>query len=231
MDNKQFVTLEELDKLNANDLIGTEMLSAYMHGYLIDMKLYYKLKSLAEPFDFNEYRKERVKKKMEEKAAERITIRKKLPKVNEKLAEQLLDETNDKKNFKGAALLEDNRFSALFNDTKFEINVENEDYLRLNRRGRREKKEVKSASSESSDQDLDESIVPKLPKKRKIQDLDLHEEHVDEEEDKPFRERMEEKKTEKPKMIRKRKPKVLTEKPDLKDRRPIVPLDRLLRSK
>ncbi|CAG9311257.1 NOL10 [Blepharisma stoltei] len=230
LDNKQFVTIEELEKLNGTDLIGTEELEAYMHGYLMDTKLYYKLQALAMPFDYNEYRKERIKKKLEEKTAERITIRKRLPKVNKNLAQELLSDEKNKKKVKGKELLEDSRFSALFNDEKFQINTESEDYLRLHRRQPKEK--VEEIKEDESDEESDENIIAKVPKKRKIDEGAEEIEDGMSDEERPFRERMEEDSHEKKKHgVRVKKSKVLKEKPDMKNRRPFVPLHKLLKSK
>lgn len=41
---------------------------------------------LSEPFDYDEYGKERVKEKLEDKRSEIITVMNKLPKVNKDLA-------------------------------------------------------------------------------------------------------------------------------------------------
>ncbi len=54
----KFLTLNELQQLNATHLIGTPMLRAHMHGYFIEMRAYQKLLSVADPFAFEKYRKE-----------------------------------------------------------------------------------------------------------------------------------------------------------------------------
>ncbi|KAG4146929.1 hypothetical protein ERO13_D05G190600v2 [Gossypium hirsutum] len=39
-DNYKFLTKEDLEKLNLTNLIGTNLLRAYMHGFFIDFRLY-----------------------------------------------------------------------------------------------------------------------------------------------------------------------------------------------
>jgi len=39
-DDFKFVTLADLDKLNASHLVGTSVLKSYMHGYFMDLKAY-----------------------------------------------------------------------------------------------------------------------------------------------------------------------------------------------
>jgi ribosome biogenesis protein ENP2 len=43
-DDFKFVTKEDLEKLNLGNLIGTNLLRAYMHGFFIDHRLYHKVK-------------------------------------------------------------------------------------------------------------------------------------------------------------------------------------------
>jgi ribosome biogenesis protein ENP2 len=85
----KFVTVEELERLGAKKLIGTEYLRAYMHGFFMDVRLYNKLLSIAQPFDYETYRKERIQAKLKEKEQSRIRVLKKVPKVNKALAERL----------------------------------------------------------------------------------------------------------------------------------------------
>lgn len=45
-----------------------------MHGYFIDIRLYRKAKSVAEPFAFEEYRRRKIREKIEEDRANRVQI-------------------------------------------------------------------------------------------------------------------------------------------------------------
>ena len=47
-DDFKFVTKEDLEKLNLNNLIGTNLVHAYMHGFFIDHRLYNKVALVSE---------------------------------------------------------------------------------------------------------------------------------------------------------------------------------------
>lgn len=71
-DNYKFVTKTELSSLNLDHLIGTNVLRAYMHGYFVDLRLYEKAKSIANPFAYEEYLEEQRRVKLEAERAGRI---------------------------------------------------------------------------------------------------------------------------------------------------------------
>ena len=71
-DNYKFVTKIELSSLNLDHLIGTSVLRAYMHGYFVDLRLYEKAKSIANPFAYEEYLEEQRRAKLEAERAGRI---------------------------------------------------------------------------------------------------------------------------------------------------------------
>ncbi|KAH6789030.1 embryo sac development arrest 7 [Perilla frutescens var. frutescens] len=99
-DDYKFLTKEDLAKLNLTNLIGTNLLRAYMHGYFIDYRLYKKAQSLADPFAYESYIEKRKQEKSHLERENRITIKRKLPKVNRTLAARLFEEEeeqNDKK--------------------------------------------------------------------------------------------------------------------------------------
>lgn len=60
-----------------------------MHGFFMDNRLYQRVKSVAEPFTYDEWKKSQRRKAIEEKKAQRINIRTKQPKVNQQLADHL----------------------------------------------------------------------------------------------------------------------------------------------
>ncbi|XP_065898622.1 nucleolar protein 10-like isoform X2 [Dysidea avara] len=126
-DDYKFVTAKELESLGLTNLLGTNLLRAYMHGYFMDMKLYHKVKAIVEPFAYEEYRKNKIREKIEEQRATRIR-RKKLPKVNKQLAEKLLDgeEKEPTENPLG-----DDRFKEMFTNPDFQIDEESEEYKLL----------------------------------------------------------------------------------------------------
>lgn len=45
-DDFKFLTKEDLERLNLTNLIGTNLLRAYMHGFFIDYRLYKKVMTL-----------------------------------------------------------------------------------------------------------------------------------------------------------------------------------------
>ena len=226
-ENKQFVTYEELEEINGSELIGSDSVQAYMHGYLIDSKLYYKLKALSQPFDFEEYRKERIRKKIEEKTAERIVVRKKAPKVNKQLAEEILVETETKKK-KGPSLMEDQRFSALFNDEKFQINEESQEFKRLNPGGKK-RKPMPAVTYESSEE---ETINPKPQKKPKKDNLEVVEDNQTQEASVPLKDLVDSSHSKPKKQFQRvRRPKHLKHKPNTEGRRTMIPMHKLLHKK
>ena len=228
-ENKQFVTVEELDKIAASELIGTDELVGYMHGYLMDSKLYYKLKVLAEPFDYKEYRKEKIAKKLEEKVKERITITKKLPKVNKMFAAQALAEDPKGKHGKSKELLEDDRFKDLFNDKDFKINQESDEYRRIYRKRDVAPDLQQFEHEDESEVDEEAEIVPKIPKKRKRVNKIVQDDQ-ESEDDVAFVDKVNSVEN-KVKEKKPKKSKVLKEKPDLEGRRTVVPMQKLLNAK
>ena len=57
----KFVTKSEVEEIGATGLIGTPMLRAYMHGFFMEMKLYNKLRAVSKPFEYEEYRRKKIK--------------------------------------------------------------------------------------------------------------------------------------------------------------------------
>ncbi|XP_027175939.1 nucleolar protein 10 [Coffea eugenioides] len=145
-DDFKFLTKEDLAKLNLTNLIGTNLLRAYMHGYFIDYRLYKKAQALADPFAYESYIERRKKEKLEAERASRITIKRKLPKVNRGLAARLLEDedaenegrdidngdtkkTSKKKKGLTSEVMKDDRFAAMFENKDFEIDEFSQEYL------------------------------------------------------------------------------------------------------
>jgi len=82
------VTRRELAELGLENLVGSEALKAYMHGYFVDNKLYQRAKAVANPSLYEDYRKQQARKKQQEKQEKRITLNSKRPAVNAELAER-----------------------------------------------------------------------------------------------------------------------------------------------
>ncbi|XP_064605432.1 LOW QUALITY PROTEIN: nucleolar protein 10-like [Liolophura sinensis] len=136
-DDYKFVTRRELDDLGLSHLIGSSLLRAYMHGFFMDMRLYNKAKSIADPFAYEEYRKSKIREKIEHARENRVRL-KKLPRVNRMLAEKLVEQEENpgfgKKGKKEpvGSLLKDDRFSAMFQNPDFQVDTESEEYKLLN---------------------------------------------------------------------------------------------------
>lgn len=120
-DNYQFVTMDQLEELNAAELIGTKFLRPYMHGFIMTNKLYGKLKLDSNPFAFEEFKKERRREKMDEKRSMRTRVQE--VKVNQALHDRwtMMAEKKTEKTKIGVDLLKDARFSKLFDDPDFTI--------------------------------------------------------------------------------------------------------------
>ncbi|KAA8517258.1 hypothetical protein F0562_017490 [Nyssa sinensis] len=154
-DDFKFLTKEDLERLNLTNLIGTNLLRAYMHGFFIDYRLYKKAQSLADPFAYDAYIERRKQEKLEAERASRITIKRKLPKVNRVLAAHLLeneeaenekkDAENEKKDADGvdtkktskkkkgltSEVLKDERFASMFENKDFQVDEFSQEYLSL----------------------------------------------------------------------------------------------------
>lgn len=99
----------------------------------MDIRLYKKAKSVANPFEFEEYRKKKIRETIEKGRENRVQVTK-LPKVNKDLALKLMnDEQNSKKNKVAATtILNDNRFKALFENPDFEVDKNTDEFRLLN---------------------------------------------------------------------------------------------------
>lgn len=130
----------------------------------MDIRLYKKAKAVADPFDFAEYRKKKIREKIEKDRETNKIQLKKLPKVNKDLALKLMnDQTDDKKKKKNGNIMEDNRFKALFEDPDFEVDKNTDEYRLLN--------PVLSR--------LDQTKKKQLKKKLEIQEFEPMEEQED----------------------------------------------------
>lgn len=140
------MTRAELSELGLENLIGTEALRAYMHGYFMDNKLYQRAKMVAKPSMYEEYQKEKNRKKDKERKERRITLNRKKPEVNAELAARLQESGG----------LADERFKALFQNPDFEIDKSSEEFRRthasgLGKRVESDEEEAGSAGSDDSD--------------------------------------------------------------------------------
>ncbi|KAF9447149.1 hypothetical protein P691DRAFT_672080 [Macrolepiota fuliginosa MF-IS2] len=157
----KFVERNELKTLGLDHLVGTPMLKPYMHGYFISLKLYDAARVITNPFVHAEHREKLVREKMEKLAETRIRSKKDAGvKINKALAEKILKEEERakkreerKKARKAAAigeedaemedveessvtkkptLLNDPRFTKVFEDPEFAIDQNSREYALLN---------------------------------------------------------------------------------------------------
>ncbi|KFP27698.1 Nucleolar protein 10, partial [Colius striatus] len=137
-DDYKFVTRKDLENLGLAHLIGSSLLRAYMHGFFMDIRLYHKAKMMANPFAYEEYRREKIRQKIEETRAQRVQL-KKLPKVNKELALKLIEEEGEeqqvarkKKQKNLPSLLKDDRFKVMFENPDFQVDEQSEEFRLLN---------------------------------------------------------------------------------------------------
>ncbi|BES94766.1 Nucleolar protein [Nesidiocoris tenuis] len=133
-DDYKFVTKKELEELQLSHLIGSKLLRGYMHGYFMSMKLYNRAKAMAQPFSYEEYKRKKIREKLEKDRTSRVQV-KNLPKVNKDFALKLMDDARDpkkKKKAESSELLTDSRFSAMFENPDFQIDITSEEYRMLN---------------------------------------------------------------------------------------------------
>lgn len=156
-DEYKFVSMEELEVLEAGGLIGSKLVKPYLSGFLMKYKVYEKLVEEKDPFRFERYRKERMEKKMEEKMRSRIIGgggRKKKEQGGEKREEggrseerrrgeevnqefkEIMKKKSDKRAKEKVDLIEEmgdeGRFEAMFRDPRFKIDVGSEEFRRNN---------------------------------------------------------------------------------------------------
>ncbi|KAJ0410701.1 hypothetical protein ATCC90586_008286 [Pythium insidiosum] len=179
-DDYKFVTRKEITTFGLEHLVGTPLLKAYMHGFFMDARLYAKVKAIAEPFAYDQWRKDRLQAKLEAKQANRITIQRRLPKVNRAVAERLLQAEQKKKSKQVgdgeeeseepsstdafANPLGDDRFARMFTSKDFEIDEESDTYRLLHpnapntkQQQQRRKKDDMDSDASSGDEDEEDA--------------------------------------------------------------------------
>ena len=159
----KFLTRDEIESMGMQNLVGTPLLRGYMHGFFVDVGLYNRIRAVANPFEYEEYRKKKIKEKMEAKRASRIAPRKSAKdktKVNPELASRLQSKVAEGKNTKSTKLakniMSDDRFGSLFNNPDFQIDEEDINFKLRNPSGVAESKRAVDYDMDS-DRDDDES--------------------------------------------------------------------------
>uniref|UniRef100_A0A8C1SES6 Nucleolar protein 10 n=1 Tax=Cyprinus carpio TaxID=7962 RepID=A0A8C1SES6_CYPCA len=166
-DDYKFVTRKDLENLGLTHLIGSPLLRAYMHGFFMDIRLYHKVKTMANPFAYEEYRKDRIRQKIEESRTQRVQL-KKLPKVNKELAMKLMEESElptRKKKKKGNVdnLLSDDRFKVMFENPDYQVDERSEEFRLLNpivsKVGEKRRQKLSQLVQQEEQQDEEEEEV------------------------------------------------------------------------
>lgn len=127
----------------------------------MDIRLYKKAKSIANPFEFEEYRKKKIRETIENERVNRVQVNK-LPKINKDLALKLMeDKSKEKKKNNASSLLTDERFKTLFENPEFTIDKNADEYRLLNpvlsRLDKSKKKELKKKFAAAEFQQVDVS--------------------------------------------------------------------------
>ena len=195
-ENYKFVTRDDLEKLGVSNLIGTPMLRGYMNGFFMDLKLYARVRAVANPFEYEEYQKKKLKERLDAKQSSRIAPRndskknaKRKVAVNPELADRLAnkaisDSTKAGKVAKG--LLSDNRFGSLFTNPDFEIDQDDTEFKLRNPSGLSAKNKRNNLDSDSENDDDDDgdnkNNTNDSTKRGSFQDLDASNEDEDDSE-------------------------------------------------
>mmetsp|Transcript_39004 Transcript_39004/g.80982 ORF Transcript_39004/g.80982 Transcript_39004/m.80982 type:complete len:807 (-) Transcript_39004:104-2524(-) len=160
-ENYKFVSRDDLEQLGVSHLVGTPLLRGYMHGFFMDTNLYNRVKAVANPFEYEEYRKKKIKERLEAKRASRISAKSNdnsRPAVNPELAERMQSKagTSTTKSAKAAGkVLSDERFGNLFTNPDYQIDEEDENFKLRNPSGVSANK-AKQNNLDSDDEDEDE---------------------------------------------------------------------------
>lgn len=72
--NSMFITEQQLELWSAKELLGTNMVKPYLHGYLIDKPLYKKIKDAFDEFSYDEYKRKKASERLEEKIKKSMRI-------------------------------------------------------------------------------------------------------------------------------------------------------------
>ena len=140
-ENYKFVSRDDIDKLGISNLIGTPLLRGYMHGFFMDVNLYNRVKSVANPFEYEEYQKKKLKERLDAKRSSRIAPRasdkKAKTAVNTDLAERLQGKATDstKAGKLASKVLSDDRFGNLFTNPDYQIDEDDENFKLRNPSG------------------------------------------------------------------------------------------------
>lgn len=153
-ENYKFVSRDEVEKLGISNLVGTPLLRGYMHGFFMDINLYNRVRAVANPFEYEEYRKKKLKERLDKKRASRIAPKENVSKhaVNPELATRLMGKSGGRTKVgkEAGEILTDSRFGNLFTNPDFQIDEEDENFKLRNPSG------VAASKRRRNDLDSDE---------------------------------------------------------------------------
>jgi len=159
-ENYKFVSRDEVEKLGISNLVGTPLLRGYMHGFFMDTQLYNRVRAVANPFEYEEYRKKKLKEKIEAKRASRIIpkdSKRSTASVNPSLEARLQQKSEDTKaGIAAKQVLTDTRFGTLFTNPDFEIDEEDKNFKLRNPSGIAASKKRKNDLDSDNEDDDDE---------------------------------------------------------------------------
>jgi ribosome biogenesis protein ENP2 len=168
-ENYKFVSRDDLEMLGISNLIGTPMLRGYMNGFFMDLNLYTRIRAVANPFEYEEYQKKKLKERLDAKQSTRIAPRvdkkkNQKPKVavNPDLADRLANKAISESTKAGKVakvLLSDNRFGSLFTNPDFEIDHDDTEFKLRNPSGLSAKNKRNNLDSDSENDDEESNDV------------------------------------------------------------------------
>ena len=106
---------------------------------------------MADPDSYEDYKKQRLREKVEAKRKSRISVQKKLPKINAALAERLLGEKKKAQDGAESNPTGDDRFGALFSDSRFQVDEQSEEFRLRNPSGTARKRSRREEEEELSE--------------------------------------------------------------------------------
>ena len=160
----------------------------------MDISLYNRIRAVANPFEYEEYRKKKLKERLEAKRASRIApkeTRKKKTSVNPDFAERLQDKAESSTTKAGkmaSQILADDRFGSLFTNPDYEIDEEDEDFKLRNPSGvaASKRKQKDDMDSDDDDDDDDDDVENPAGFRRVESDDDDDEDDSDDDEEENY---------------------------------------------
>lgn len=131
--NYRFITRDDVKKLNIEQLVGTRLMKAYMHGYFINTELYDKVKLIANPTALEDEREREVKKRIERERESRTRTAGAVTDTKIKVNKSIVGHLEKKFGSNVAEnVVNDERFKEMFEDPAFQVDESNLDYQQIN---------------------------------------------------------------------------------------------------